>query len=109
MDLDGGHLLDVVPDRTAAAVHTWLSGRPVDWLRAVATVAIDPHQGYANGVKTHLGHATLVVDPFHAVKLANAAIHDVRHRVQQGTLGHRATSATRSTGSAGCCSRPERR
>jgi transposase len=89
VDLDRGHLLDVVPDRTATAVHAWLTARPVDWLRAVATVAIDPHQGYANGVKTHLGHATLVVDPFHAVKLANAAIDDVRRRVQQETLGHR--------------------
>jgi len=89
VDLDRGRLLDVVPDRTGAAVHAWLSARPADWLRAVTTVAIDPHQGYANGVKTHLGHATLVVDPFHAVKLANAAIDDVRRRVQQETLGHR--------------------
>lgn len=30
-----------------------------------------------------------MVDPFHAVKLANAAIDDVRRRVQQETLGHR--------------------
>ena len=89
VDLDRGQLLDVVPDRTAAAVHAWLSGRPVEWLGAVTTVAIDPHQGYANGVKTHLGHATLVVDPFHSIKLANAAIDDVRRRVQQETLGHR--------------------
>jgi transposase len=89
VDLDRGQLLDVVPGRTAAAVHDWLTARPVDWLRAVATVAIDPHQGYANGVKTRLSHATLVVDPFHAVKLANAAIDDVRRRVQQETLGHR--------------------
>jgi transposase len=27
-------------------------------------VAIDPFRGYANGVATHLSHATVVVDPF---------------------------------------------
>src|SRR5690606_7976088 len=34
-------------------------------------------------------NATLVVDHFHAVKLANSAIDDVRRRVQNETLGHR--------------------
>ena len=61
-------------------------------LAGVGTVAIGPHRGYANGVGTHLGHARLVVDPFHAVALANRAIDDVRRRVQQETLGHRGSS-----------------
>jgi transposase len=93
VDLDRGHLLDVVRGRTAAAVDAWLARRPAEWLTEVATVAIDPHQGYANGVRARLGHATLVVDPFHAVKLANATIDDVRRRVQQETLGHRGHKA----------------
>jgi len=50
---------------------------------------LDPHRGYANGLLAHLGHATVVVDHFHAVALANAAIDDVRRRVQNETLGHR--------------------
>ncbi|MGH3461762.1 MAG: transposase [Kribbellaceae bacterium] len=33
-----------------------------------------------------------VVDRFHAIKLANAAIDDIRRRVQQETLGHRGRS-----------------
>ncbi|MEI2639834.1 MAG: transposase [Microthrixaceae bacterium] len=38
----------------------------------------------------HLPNASLVVDHFHAIKLAeNTAIDDVRRRVQQDTLGHR--------------------
>lgn len=36
----------------------------------------------------HLGHATLVVDHFHVIQLANRVIDDVRRRVQQATLGH---------------------
>lgn len=89
VDLGARRLLDVVPGRSAASVHDWLDTRSGAWLRAVGAVALDPHRGYANGLLTHLGHATVVVDHFHAVQLANAAIDDVRRRVQHETLGHR--------------------
>ena len=36
-----------------------------------------------------LGHATVVVDHFHAIRLANAVVDQVRRRTQQATLGHR--------------------
>jgi len=35
------------------------------------------------------GHARVVVDPFHAIRLANAVVDQVRRRTQQATLGHR--------------------
>jgi transposase len=89
VDLARGRLLDVVAGRSGKAVHDWLATRTPEWLGDIDTVAIDPFRGYANGVATHLGHAALVVDPFHAVALANRAIDDVRRRVQQETLGHR--------------------
>ncbi len=89
VDLDNGRLLDVVAGRSAKAVQDWLGTRSPEWLAGVGTVAIDPFRGYANGVASHLGHATVVVDPFHAVALANRAIDDVRRRVQNETLGHR--------------------
>ena len=89
VDLESGRLLDVVAGRSAKAVEDWLSTRRPDWLAGIETVAIDPFRGYANGVALHLGHATLVVDPFHVVALANRAIDDVRRRVQHDTLGHR--------------------
>jgi transposase len=93
VDLDRGRLIDVVAGRSGSAVHDWLGTRTAEWLAGIDTVAIDPFRGYANGVAVHLGHATLVVDPFHAVALANRAIDDVRRRVQQETLGHRGRSA----------------
>jgi transposase len=45
VDLEGGRLLDVVADRTRAAVDDWLGGRPRDWLAQVGTVALDPWRG----------------------------------------------------------------
>src|SRR5512133_1391422 len=36
-----------------------------------------------------LGHARVVVDHFHAIRLANTVVDQVRRRTQQATLGHR--------------------
>jgi transposase len=89
VDLDRGRLLDLVADRTRAAVDSWLGAQPRDWLAAVGTVALDPWRGYASALLTPLGHARVVVDHFHAVKLANMVVDQVRRRVQRATLGHR--------------------
>jgi transposase len=89
VDLEGGRLLDVVADRTRAAVGTWLGARPRDWLAQVAMVALDPWRGYASALVAPLGHARVVVDHFHAVRLANTVVDQVRRRAQQRLLGHR--------------------
>jgi transposase len=89
VDLEGGRLLDVVADRTRAALDGWLGARPYGWLAQVGTVALDPWRGYASALVASLGHARLVVDHFHAIKLANTAVDQVRRRTQQTTLGHR--------------------
>jgi transposase len=64
VDLEGGRLLDLVADRTRAAVGGWLDARPHDWLAEVGTVVLDPWRGYASALVTPLGHATVVVDTF---------------------------------------------
>jgi transposase len=89
VDLERGRLLDVVADRTRAAVAGWLGARTRDWLAHIGTVALDPWRGYASALVAPLGHATVVVDHFHAIKLANAVVDQVRRRTQQATLGHR--------------------
>lgn len=89
VDLDTNRLIDVVPGRSAAAVVAWLSSKPTSWLVGIATAVIDPYAGYARGLAEGLPHARLVVDHFHAVRLANQALDEVRRRVQQATLGHR--------------------
>jgi transposase len=55
----------------------------------VGTVALDPWRGYASALVAPLGHATVVVDHFHAIKLANTVVDQVRRRTQQALLGHR--------------------
>jgi len=89
VDLERGRLLDVVADRTRAAVDGWLHARPRGWLAQVNTVALDPWRGYASALVAPLGHARVVVDHFHAIRLANVVVDQVRRRTQQATLGHR--------------------
>jgi transposase len=89
VDLDRGRLLDLVADRTRAAVDGWLGARLHGWLAQVATVAVDPWRGYASALTAPLGHARVVVDHFHAIRLANLVVDLVRRRTQQATLGHR--------------------
>jgi transposase len=89
VDLEHGRLLDLVADRTRAAVDRWLGARPRGWLAQVGTVALDPWRGYASALVVSLGHATVVVDHFHAIRLANTVVDQVRRRMQQATLGHR--------------------
>jgi transposase len=89
VDTATGQLLDVVPDRTARAVTSWLSHRDRAWLARIGVVALDPYRGYATAMGVHLGHATLVVDHWHVIRLANQCVEEVRRRVQQDTLGHR--------------------
>ena len=89
VDLERGRLLDLVADRTRAAVNGWLDARPPGWLARIGTVALDPWRGYASALVAPLGHATVVVDHFHTIRLANAVVDQVRRRTQQATLGHR--------------------
>lgn len=89
VDLDRHRLIDVVAGRSAAAVSDWLAAKPEPWLAGIATAVIDPYAGYARGLAEGLPGARLVVDHFHAVRLANQALDEVRRRTQQATFGHR--------------------
>jgi transposase len=89
VDLDRRRLLDVVGGRSARSVLGWLDDRS-RWFRYHVTVAaIGPQAGYQRALRTSLPRATVTVDPFHLIKLANACVDDVRRRVQRETTGHR--------------------
>jgi transposase len=89
IDLDTGRLIDVLPARSATAVTDWLASKPAPWLAGINHVVIDPYQPYATAVANALSDARLVVDHFHVIRLANAALDEVRRRVQQASTGHR--------------------
>jgi transposase len=93
IDLDQGRLIDVLPGRSAAAVTDWLAAKPAPWLAGIRHVVIDPYQPYATAVAKGLPAARVVVDHFHVIRLANAALDEVRRRVQNDTLGHRGRKA----------------
>ena len=82
-------LLDVVAGRSGQVVTTWLDQRGLGWCRRVKVAALDPFRGYERALRAGLPDATVVLDAFHAVRLGQAAINDVRRRVQQHTTGHR--------------------
>lgn len=84
VDLAGNQgLLGQREGRTGAAVIDWLHARSTEFRDTVEFVAIDPAAVYASAIRTPglLPNATLVVDHFHLVKLANDAVTKVRRRV----------------------------
>lgn len=89
VDLDRHRLLDVIPGRSRDVLGTWLAEQGTDWCNQITLATLDPAAGYRAALTEHLANATLVVDHFHAIKLANTAIDDTRRRVQQEQLGHR--------------------
>ena len=84
VDLAGAQgLLGQREGRTGAAVIDWLRERSEEFRAGVQFVAIDPAAVYAAAIRTPglLPNATLVVDHFHLVALANDALTKVRPRV----------------------------
>lgn len=82
-------LLDLVPGRSGAAYADWLRARNEEFRAGITVATLDPFHGYKNAIDDQLEDAVAVLDAFHIVKLATAAVDEVRRRVQQDTLGHR--------------------
>lgn len=98
VDVTTGVLLDVFTGREAAALRRWMAELPASWLEQIRVVSVDPHEGYRSAVlgddpttgePSPWRHTTIVVDPFHIVRLGNQAVTRCRQRVQQELFGHR--------------------
>lgn len=98
VDVETGRLLDVFTGRDAKDLRAWMAEMPHEWLARIEVVSVDPHEGYRSAVvgpdpvtaePSPWAHTTVVVDPFHVVRLANQAVTKCRQRVQQDALGHR--------------------
>ncbi|WNO69353.1 transposase [Streptomyces sp. AM2-3-1] len=100
VDLSGKQgLLGQVEGRTAQAVITWLADRDQAWRDAVRYVAVDMCTIFKSAIRRVLPQATLVVDHFHLVQLANQPLTEVRRRV---TVTHRGRRGPRATASGNC-------
>ena len=92
VDLARGRPIDIIQGRSKKVLRAWLAAQTPSWRAGVRIAALDPAAPYRAALtddEVGLPNATLVLDHFHVSKLANAAIDDVRRRVQQETTGHR--------------------
>jgi transposase len=65
---DTGETLGIVRYRNADALPTWLLAQGHRWLKGVKVVVSDGSKSYRNAIRTHLGHATHVLDRFHVAR-----------------------------------------
>lgn len=82
-------LLGQVEGRSAADAGSWLAARTQQWREGLQVLAIDMCSAYRAAVRKYLPHATLVVDHFHVVQLANQMVSSVRRRVTATLRGRR--------------------
>jgi transposase len=89
-DVGGGQgMLGQVEGRTADDVAYWLAMQPPAWRDRIRYVAIDMCTVFVAAIRRCLPHATIVVDHFHVVKLANDAVAEVRRRIATQLRGRR--------------------
>lgn len=79
-DLTRRTVVDLLPNRNQDTVIKWLRQLPEK--EHIEVVAMDMWQPYRNAVREVLPQASIVVDKFHVVKLANGAIEQVRKTVR---------------------------
>jgi transposase len=95
-DLSAGQgLLGQVEGRNAQVVIDWLAAREQAWRDAVRYVAIDMCTIFKSAIRQALPQATLVVDHFHLVALANQTLTEVRRRVTVQHRGRRGRKGNR--------------
>ncbi|MEU9290515.1 transposase [Streptomyces sp. NPDC048275] len=87
--LGHGGLLGQVEGRTVADVPAWVPTTPLTWRNNLRHVAIGMSATYRAAIRTGLPDATVVVDHFHVVQLANKMLYMVRRRTTAETRGRR--------------------
>ena len=88
-DVENHQIIDILPTRNYVDVAGWIDKQPRSWKDRIAYGTLDLSPTYAAVYTVMLPKADQVVDPFHAVALANRALDAIRRRVQAQTLGHR--------------------
>jgi len=89
VDVDRGQLLDVVPGRGSTEPMAWLAEQGPAFRATIDYGTIDLSGPYRRVFEVMVPGATLVADPFHLIRHANAKLDECRRRVQNETLGHR--------------------
>jgi transposase len=88
-DVENHQIIDILPTRNYAYVAGWIDKQPRAWKERIRFGALDMSATYAAVYSVMLPKAFQVVDPFHAISLANRCLDAVRRRVQNEQTGHR--------------------
>jgi transposase len=88
-DVEHHQIIEILPSRNYVDVARWMHDQGTDWRLRITYGALDMSATYAAVYSAMLPKAAQVVDPFHAVALANRALDAIRRRVQVEQLGHR--------------------
>jgi transposase len=88
-DVENHQIIDILPTRKYIDVAGWIDNQPQAWKERIRFGALDMSPVYAAVYSVMLPRASQVVDPFHAVALANRCLDAVRRRVQSEQTGHR--------------------
>jgi transposase len=88
-DVANHQIIEILPSRNYVDVAGWLDKQPSAWKERIRFGALDMSATYAAVYTVVLPDAAQVVDPFHAVSLANRCLDGVRRRVQSEQTGHR--------------------
>jgi transposase len=91
VDLSSGRLWDLLEGRSKAVVVERFQELGAD-IERIGDVVIDPFAGYKAAARELVPHARRTADKFHIIRLANAAVTEVRCRRQQEITGHRGRS-----------------
>jgi transposase len=88
-DVENHQIIDILPTRKYVDVAGWIDAQPEAWKQRICFGALDMSVTYAAVYSVVLPKAFQVVDPFHAISLANRCLDAVRRRVQNEQTGHR--------------------
>ncbi|HEX3794746.1 MAG TPA: ISL3 family transposase [Acidimicrobiales bacterium] len=88
-DVANHQIIDILPTRKYVDVAGWINAQPAAWKERIDYGALDMSNVYAAVYSVTLPKARQVVDPFHAIALANRALDTIRRRVQHEVTGHR--------------------
>lgn len=88
-DVENHQIIDILPSRKYTEVAAWIDQQPEAWKERIRYGALDMSTTYAAVYSVMLPKAAQVVDPFHAISLANRCLDAVRRRVQSEQTGHR--------------------
>ncbi|GIU91815.1 MAG: hypothetical protein KatS3mg011_0721 [Acidimicrobiia bacterium] len=78
-----GEGLGVVRHRNSQALSGFFASQGHRWCRGVRVVVTDGSEAYRAAIRSHLGHATHVVDRFHVARWFASALIEVRRRIQR--------------------------